>query len=257
MTSTAPLTAPISLDQISLRVTRKDGADRGFLVGGSGSGKSTLADLLGAEFVHRYYGRGGRRLILDSKPRYRAQWTVSGTSAARRYKRWAHGQPIPGSVVVDTPADLTHAFALGHRTVIAQCEDSRELPRLVATAAAFLRDARASRPQLIQVDETMDFYHGNGMPRGGDDTITKFARAGRERGNAVLYCSQRTKSIPATLMSELNRLYALQLDYLADAKRLQEMGCPPFELPQRPYEFRYWFKGDRATVFGPYRLDIP
>jgi hypothetical protein len=219
--------------------------------------------MLGAEFVWRYRAKNARRLILDSKPRYRAQYTAQGVSAAKRYKSWAHGSAIPGSVVVDHPQELATAWKMGARTVIAQCTSSAELPRLVATAKAFLEDSRASRPQIVQVDETLDFYHSNGAARGGDDTVVVLARAGRERGTAVLYCSQRTKGIPASLMGEMTRLYAMRIDYVADAKRLQEMGAPAFALPTEPYQFMYWWKGDAKhptayrQVFGPYALALP
>lgn len=249
MTSTKA--APITLDRISLRK-----AERGFVVGGVGTGKSTLMDLLGADFVHRYAAAGARRLILDSKPRYRAQYTATGASAAGRYKRWSHGKAIPGSVVVDDPRDMRLAWETGARTVIVQCESANELPRLVLAARMFLTDSRASRPQLVQVDETLDFFHSNGSPRGGDDTIVMLGRAGRERGTAVLYGAQRTKGFPATLLSEMMRLYALRIDYAADAKRLAEMGAPPFELPRQPHQFIYWYKGDYDHVYGPYRLSL-
>lgn len=188
---------------------------------------------------------------------------MAGTSAAHRYRNWEHGPAVAGSVVVDSPDELKSAWRLGARVVIAQCETSMEIGRLVATARAFLRDSKANRPQLVQVDETLDFFHSNGAPRGGDDTIVQLARAGRERGTAVMYASQRTKGIPPTLMGEMSRLYALRIDYVSDAKRLQEMGAPPFPMPTRPQQFMYWWKGDRAhpeayrQVFGPYRLELP
>lgn len=244
---------PLDLGQISLRK-----AERGFVAGGTEAGKSTLADLLGADFVHRYYNQGGRRLILDSKPRYRAAQSLHGKAPRRRYKTWDHGPIIPGSLVVDNPGDLKSAWDLGNtRTIIAQCDGRAEIGRLVTFADAFLRDSRSSRPQLLQVDETMDFFHGNGSPIGGSDAILRAARAGRERGTAALYCSQRTRGIPPQLMEELKRLYAFRLDYTADAKRFQEMGAPPFPLPEEPFEFMYWYKAEYRKVYGPFKLALP
>lgn len=242
----------ILLDRISLRER-----ERGLLIGGTGSGKSTLADVLGADWDTRYAGRAGRRLIVDSKPRYRAEWTARGQSAARRYRKWGHGQPVPGSVVVDAPDELDLAWKLGHRVVIVQGEGAVDVPRLVATARRFYRQASAGRPQLLQVDETLDFFHSNGAPRGGDDVFAQVARAGRERGLAALFGSQRTRQVPATLLSELTKLYAFRLDYTADAKRFQEMGAPPFPNPTEPHTFRYWTKDAYGSVFGPYRLSLP
>jgi hypothetical protein len=239
-----------------LRWTQAAGADRGFVLGGVGSGKSTLCDELGADFVARYRAAGARRLILDSKPRYRAELTAQGTSAARRYRRWGHGAPIPGSVVVDDPADMRIAWETGARTVIVQCDDPAELPRLTAATASFFRQANAKRPQLLQVDELMDFYHSNGSPIGGNNAIVRCARAGRELGIAVLAGSQRTYNIPSIFLQEMTRLYAFLVDATKDVKRLSEMGAPPFPIPTKPHAFRYWYKGDRGTVYGPYRLEL-
>lgn len=226
-------------------------------MGGTGTGKSTLADVLGADFVERYRGKKARRLILDSKPRYRAEWQSNGISARRRYKKWDHGEVVAGSVVIDDPNDLEMAFKRGFQTVIIQGETRDDIPRLVHAASLFLKDSRTGRPQLLQVDETMDFFHGNGSPIGGSDAILRASRAGRERGTAALYCSQRTRGIPAQLMEELERLYAFRLDYKQDAKRFQEMGAPEFPLPSEPYRFMYWYKsGNYNKVFGPYKLNI-
>lgn len=230
--------------------------ERGLVIGGTGSGKSTLADQLGTEFDRRYAARGGRRLIIDSKPRYRAEWTVRGKQAAPRYRKWGHGPVVPGSVVVDEPEQLPMAWHMGARVVIVQGEGLADVPRLTRTARAFYADANAGRPQLLQVDEGLDFYHGNGVARGGDDVFSQAARAGRERGLGLLFGSQRTKGIPAVLLSELTKLWAFRLDNVADSKRYQEMGAPPFPNPVREHTFYYWTKADYEKVWGPYRLNL-
>lgn len=243
---------PIELGRLSLRRS-----ERGLLIGGTGVGKSTLADVLGEDFVQRYQRVKARRLILDSKPRYRGERTVGGLDAKRRYKNWDHGAAVRNSVVVDDPNDIEFAFSQRNcSTVIVQGESSRDIPRLVYAAHRFLMSSRAKRPQLLQVDESLDFFHPNGQPRGGDDSILRSARAGRERGTAALYCSQRTRGIPPQLMEELERLYAFRLDYKADAKRFQEMGAPEITLPRRNREFVYWWKGDYDHVYGPYKLNL-
>lgn len=233
--------------------------ERGLVLGGVDTGKSTLCDQLGTAFDARYAAKQGRRLILDSKPRYRAQWLVNGRSAAKRYKGWSHGQAVPGSVVVDDPADLDLAWKTGARVVIVQRIGERDdpIPRLVNAAERFLASSKANRPQLAQLDETLDFFHGNGAPRGGGgDAIVQLARAGRERGTAVLYASQRTRGIPATLMAELSKAYVLRVDSKPDLKRLAEMGMPDFEPVDVPHAFHYWTKQDYRTVYGPMRLEI-
>lgn len=247
-----PRPQPMDLAQISLRHK-----ERGFVVGGVDSGKSTLMDLLGNEFVDRYRAKKVRRLYVDSKPRARAQWLTNGLSADKRYKSWGHGQPLQDSVVVDDPADLDRAFAK-HSTVVVQGETSADLPRLVASVREFLKLSNAKRPQLLQVDETLDFFHSNGAPRGGDDALIRAPRAGRERGTACLFGAQRTKGMSPTILEEMSRLYCLRIDSRSDAKVLPSMGAPITEddVPLRPHEFVYWWKGDYRNLYGPYKLDL-
>jgi hypothetical protein len=253
MASTTTSSPPIGLAQISLRQR-----ERGFVCGGVDTGKSTLADLLSADFLQRYYAAGARRLILDTKPRYRAQDTLQGRSAKSRYKKWDHGPAVPGSVVVDDPEDLALAWQLGYRTVIGQGngDDHADIRRLSVMAQRFNEDARRGRPQLLHVDESMDFYHTNGAPIGGVNSLVRAARATRERGGAALYGTQRTKNIPTTLITEMSRCYEFRLDAKGDAKRLQEMGMPECPMPTETHQFMYWWKGDYDRVWGPYRLQL-
>lgn len=213
-------------------------------------------DLLAADFMGRYRGRGARQLILDTKPRYRAQFNPRGLSAGGRYKGWDHGKFIPNSMVVDTPDDLLSAWKLGCTTAIVQTDTDAELGRLVATAALFLKQAKRNRPQLFRVDETLDFYHTNGAPRGGADTIARMSRSGRERGISSIYGSQRMKGLPPNLKADLWRLYAMIIDYASDVKLYGDIGAPPFEQPERPHEFVYWVKSARRHVYGPYKLAL-
>ena len=235
-------------------------------VGGTGTGKSTLAEYLGAAFVERYKSQGAWRLILDSKPRYRAQWWLDGTSTKRHYKGWSHGEYVPGSCLITPRTDpdplkaLRSAYILGYRTVIASAEGRAGIPWLQACAGAFIKLSKHNRPQLLQVDETMDFYTANGTPIGGD-AIERASRGGRERGTAALYCTQRTYKISTTLLQEMERLYCFRLDYVRDADRFADFGAPPFEPPQDDFDFRYWYKKDKARIWPPmssppYRLAL-
>lgn len=242
---------PIQLSQISLRKGERGGA---ICLGGSEAGKSYLADLLGLDWVGRYQSSGGRRLILDTKPRYRAEWEITGLPAKRRYRSWDHGQPVRGSVLLENPRDLERAFRISP-TVIVQTESGQDLGRQIAAAELFLRSSRSARPQLLQVDEVLDFFHGNGAARGGNDVIMRSSRAGGERGTLPLFCSQRTKGIPQQILAEIKRCYLFLLDFESDAARLQECGAPAGMLPpQEPFEFYYWFKKDRHRVWGPYKV---
>jgi hypothetical protein len=236
----------MGLGRLSLRQK-----ERGLLAGGTRAGKSTLADALGEDFLLRY--RNARRLILDTKPRYRAQWLPNGLSAARLYKHWDHGEVIPGSVLVETPAEMLRAFKMGHRTCIVSSK--RWAARQDACCEAFLEDSRAGRPQLLQVDETCHHFYSNGAPK-GSGALVDVAMGGAERGCSALYCTQRTKGISPHLLEHMDRLYAFRLDAKADAKRFQEFGAPPITLPQTPHRFVYWTKADYTTVYGPYQLSL-
>jgi hypothetical protein len=245
--------SPLPISALSLRR-----GERGFVLGGSRTGKTTLADRLGREFLNRYRASNARRLILDTKPRYRAQWEVSGVSAAHRYRHWDHGQMIADSVAISNPADLERAFKMAS-TVIVQGPGGTKPSAVTcaACAAAFHAKARAKRPQLLQVDEVRDHYHQNGAPLGGTDAVAMCVTSGGELGESTLICSQRTKGIPPSVMEELNKLWLFRIDYQLDAKRLQEMGAPPtLRAPRVPWVFKYWTKEAYDQVWGPYTLAL-
>lgn len=247
----------LDLDSFTLRCSPKTGAERAMVIGGVGSGKSTLADYLGADFTARY--RKSKRLIVDTKPRYKADHTVQGFSAKGRYKKWGHGQPVTGSVLVEVPEDLELAWSLGHRIAIVQCNSfKREMFRVLAVIEAFFDSANAKTPSLVQFDEALDFFSLNGIPKGNTDVVVRCARAGRERGLGAIYCSQRTKGFPASMLEEINRLYLFRLDSTGDINRLTEFGAPVEEgdVPTEEYLFRYWTKADYQTLYGPYTLDL-
>lgn len=239
----------MDLGHISLRQR-----ERALLAGGVDSGKSTLEEALVADFYARY--DNSRILLVDSKPRFRAQYEVGGAPATRRYRNWDHGPLVPGSVVVTRPEDMDLAWSTGARIVIAQAQGSKMFPAIVACAERFYDEARASRPQLTAVDETMDLFRQNGTPIGGDALI-RTARSGREIGLAGLYCSQRTKGIPGQLLDYLEKLYLFRVDAIEDVKRTWEMGAPrDLAAPAKKRQFNYWTKADYHTVYGPYTLQL-
>ena len=241
----------LTFDQISLRER-----ERALLLGGTGSGKTTLEELLISDFYMRY--PTGRILILDSKPRFRGDYLPTGISAKRRYRHWKPGRPIAGSVVINHPSQLRDAWKTANRVVIAQAERAAEYPLLVACAEEFYNSARHTQEQLIAVDETADFFHINGSPLANtSDALVRIARSGRERGTADLYCSQRARSLPSSIIEEMSQLYLFVLDGMADLKRCVEMGAPSWiEPPEEPFQFNLWTKRDRRRVYGPYTVDL-
>jgi hypothetical protein len=165
---------------------------------------------------------------------------------------------MEGSVLIRRASQLKDAWTLGARIVIAQCELQDERKYLVECAEEFFKSARHTRQQLLCVDETADFFHQNGAPiAGSSDALIRTARAGRERGTAALYCTQRAKSIPGSIIEELTQLYLFVLDSSDQLKRCVEAGAPTWiEPPEREYEFMLWTKRERKKVYGPYRVAL-
>lgn len=245
-----PTRAQVTFGDVSMRER-----ERALLLGGTGSGKTTLETLLLSDFYTRY--PKSRILILDSKPRFRAEFLVTGIAAKRRYRHWAPDAALPGSVVIDSHTDLDLAWRQS-RIVIAQCEHAAERWKLVECAERFYNSAKHTRPQLLCVDETADFFHINGSPiAGSTDALVRIARSGRERGTGALYCSQRARSLPSSIIEEMTQLYLFVLDGEADLKRCVEMGAPKaIQPPPREHEFYLWTKRDRQKIYGPFTVDI-
>lgn len=242
------VTRTIKISDISLRERQS-----GLAAGGTQVGKSTLCDLVALDFMWRYRARKPRRLISDTKPRYRAQWRANGTQAARLYKYWDHGEYLPDSVLATSPEEMLDAFKQGHSTVIVSTQRWQDVQD--QCIAAFHNASKRGRPQLLQVDETCDHFYGNGMPR-GTGALIDVARAGAERGGSGLYATQRTHGISGHLLEHMRKLWAFRLDNKKDAKRFQEFGAPEFDLPTEEEVFRYWTKDAYHKVWGPYRLTL-
>lgn len=122
----------------------------------------------------------------------------------------------------------------------------------------FLDEARAGRPQLVYVDEGLDFFHSNSVARGGSDAILRCARAGRERGLSLLFGTQRPKGIPVQIRTELTKLYLFALDYASDVKELEEMGYPGKRFPpsENDHIFTYWDKSSDKTRKVAYQMKL-
>lgn len=234
--------------------------ERACVIGGVGTGKSTLIEALIVDYWQRYERQHGRILILDSKPRFKAEYEPDGWRTKRRYRHWDHGAFVPGSVLVTNPTDMESAWDTGHRIVIAQATNIRDIPALVQCTELFFEQSRARRPQLLVVDETSDFFHTNTARMGGTDSLLRTARAGRERGLGGIFGMQRTKGVPPQLLEEMTRLYLFRVDYTTDVNRLTEMGAPRTvvrDMPRVKHRFMYWTKDEYSKLYGPYTLTLP
>jgi energy-coupling factor transporter ATP-binding protein EcfA2 len=232
--------------------------ERGLIGGRSGSGKSTLAwPALILGFLNKY--PRSYTMIVDTKPRFRADVDLHGISAARHYKGMDHGVPvIPESVRLDlshSDFGIKDAVSLGHRILILQTQGYDNENIMAAYAIdRFYKHARYSRPSLLYVDELLDFYTLNGQPkRYMPNSILRCVRAGREKGLASLLSTQRLKGIPIQVLSELSKLYLGALDVEDDMEHLESMGIPPdLNSPEDDRVFVFYDK--RTRSWAPFRL---
>lgn len=231
--------------------------ERGLIASRSGGGKSTLAyPALVNGFLNRY--PTSVAMIVDTKPRFRADVDLHGISASRHYRGMDHGVPvIPDSVRLDLSAwpdfGIKAAMQLGHRVLIAQTNGYDNENMLAAFAIdRFYKRARFNRPALMYVDELLDFYNLNGTPkRGMPNSILRCVRAGREKGLASLLATQRLKGIPVQVTSELSKVYLGALDVEDDLEHLESNGGipPDFSVPTQDKVFHFYDKRSRRSLF--------
>jgi DNA helicase HerA-like ATPase len=234
---------------------------RGMALGITGSGKSELANSLMATFQEKH--PNSRTLILDSKPRFRAEWELNGlsTRVSRRYKGWKRGQVVPGSVVLplrsQPKAELAQAWKQKHKVVIAQIDDLDYTPWLLANLREFYRTAKDGQANLVYVDEIADFFSTSGT-YGKGHPMVQTIRSGREKGIAFLAASQRPRSIPASAMTEASQFYVFELAHEDDWKHLHNHGLPKdARVPDEDHAFFFYSRLRRGAVRqGYFRLNL-
>ena len=227
MTPNAPSANAQPLEYQDIRLMPRG---RHLLLGTTGSGKSTVMDQLIRDWVSSQ--PNPRVLILDSKPRFRAEWELSGLQASHRYKRWRRGPVIPASVALDLTgrsgslrAQLKQAWQLKHHVAIVQTGEQTDLPYLRAAAHWFYADARDSYSQLLAVDELADFFGTTGSA-GRGDSLLKIVRSGREMNVAFVGAAQRPKGLPHSFLTEVSAAYLFTLASDKDMAHLDDLGLP-------------------------------
>lgn len=250
-----------SLDTIALRVVHGFGAERMYVVGGSGTGKSTAIEVIAAKALEDY--PTAPCLLLDTKPRFRAEHELNGASAAHRYKKWDRGAVIPGSVALDfreRDYGMPLARDLGHRIWILQDDREAARPAMLHAVERFFEGATGPRrPRLLVVDETLDFFMRNGYPVKGtnSDSLLRVARAGRERGVLAIFGSQRSVGIPPQLLVEATKVLLFRLDKESDVKALVENGAMPEGIHSPERDRVFYFYDKRRRFLGFYTLSLP
>lgn len=233
--------------------------ERGLIASRSGGGKSTLAwPALILGFMNQY--PESIVLICDTKPRFRADYTLTGVKASRHYKGMDHGVPvIPDSVRLNLESwpdfGIKDALSYKHRVLIAQTDGYEQQNILMSYVIdRWFKHARYNRPSFVYVDELLDFYSPNGQPRRGMvNSILRCVRAGREKGLTTLLSTQRLKGIPVQVVSELSKLYLGALDVEDDIEHLESMGVRDIDPPQQDRVFIFYDKQTRQM--GQFTLD--
>lgn len=231
---------------------------RALFVGMTGSGKSELKMRLVNHWVATR--AKPRVLILDSKPRFRAEWELNGLSAAKRYKKWQRGPVVPNSFALDFKhggsirAQLKQVWQLHGNIAIAQTASQHELPLLREAAHWFYHDANDRYSQLLDVDELADFFGTTGYAATGDDLL-KVVRSGREMNVSFAGAAQRPKGLPHSFLTEVSDLYLFHIASLKDMVHLEDMGLPGDATPPEQDHVFYLYR--RKTRQGhKYILDL-
>jgi len=229
------------MEQVEVLTPTQDG--RTMVLGRTGSGKSTLQDNLLLRYLALY--PTARVLIIDSKPRFKAEYSTSGNTAERHYKKWSRGNFLQGSYRLENKGDikpqLDTIWRMRGRVAIAQTRpgDLADLAWLEGVARVFYGSYSDKTPRLIMIDELADFFE---VRRSGG-IFHQAARSGRELGIGMLAGSQRPSYIPTVVMTESDRLYLFNLDYSEDMKKVHQMGVPKdVAAPSVDHSFFYWNK---------------
>lgn len=236
---------------------------RAFAVGTTGTGKSTLMEVLMAEYIRAYNTTKNlvRCLIIDTKPRWRAEREVNGlsTDLSGRYNKWEYGSGvIPNSYTLHQRASikqqLDQIWSYKSSIAIVQTEKEEEWEWASEVAVKFYEGYGAAVPRLVIVDELADFYKKRMLA----DIFQRIARNGRERGVALICGSQRPRKIPVEILTEMTRLYMFELDNKDDTDRVQEMGIPELVYKPSGFEFFLWDKKLKTEYpsNGYFQLDL-
>lgn len=242
----------------SLREINVARGERGLLVGETRTGKSTLANA----FIDMWAqtDRSARILLVDSKPRFRAQYELSGWNAAHIYTHWRQGALVPYSYRLPVGATLNE-----QTWELARTTTPRERGLVViAQVPVNSKDVRIYYPWLDQcirrhyaalnkrhwnyfyIDEMLSLMRGTRKNQAG---AVQVITAGGELGHTFLGGTQRPRWIPVEAMTELTRLYLFKLSGGEDLKHIKSMGLPPdFGAPDVRHQFNVYSKIEDITA---------
>lgn len=239
-------------------------APRAYVVGMTDTGKSTLMEVLMVQYMRGYSSKKSgqvRVLIVDTKPRFRAAYEMSGvnTEKSKRYDKWGYGSGvIPNSYVLDITqqpkAQFDKLWRLGVNIAIVQTERQVDWSYVTAATKSFYEDYGAEVPRLVVVDELADFFEKRSL----GDIFQRVARNGRERDCALIAGSQRPRKVPVEIMTEMRDLYMFELQFIEDFNHLLQFGVPYDVTIPSGHTFYFY---DRVLKSSPpsdmyYELDL-
>lgn len=242
-------------------------APRAYIVGATDTGKSTLMEVLMANYQEAYSEPklGVRTLIVDTKPRFKAERHLNGltTYSTGKYSKWGYGSGVvPDSYLIEPGASiksqLNQVWRLGGKVAIVQSETKTEWNFVAKAAQVFYEGYGAKYPRLVVVDELADFYEVRAL----GDIFQRIARNGRERDCALIAGSQRPRKVPVEIMTEMLRLYLFELNYSigseSDLRHIMQFGLPSDVLIPQGHVFYMY---DRKLKLQPpsnmyYELDL-
>jgi len=139
--------------------------ERVVTIGGTRSGKSALSDM---SMMHIQHVRpSAMQMLVDSKPRYRAQFERGPfrrgrREAAYRYESWNAGPTIPNSVVVDIwdEKPFQGLWKNPGEIAIMQGAEFEDWRRMLALLRGFVNAQIKGVERRIIVDECLDFTRG-------------------------------------------------------------------------------------------------
>lgn len=229
--------------------------ERHLIYGTSGSGKSCHVD---SEMRYvQYFRPEAMQLLLDTKPRFRAE-TVRGKYNFRRrqdagylYRHWQKGPVIPNSVYVDIYAE--HPFrGLWTRPgeiAIMQSGDANDWRRMLLLASRFAKVHVDGRERRLVADEVLDFYGRTTWSIKPDqDVFYLAARTGRERNIGIALGAQRVHGLPPLVRNMASRVTLYHLDEDKDMRYLNANGIPDGVSPRGNFAFRQWKKERGGTM---------
>lgn len=238
---------PLKMSHISLDI-----GQRGIILGMTRVGKSTLAEQLIAGWRAKY--PQARTIILDSKPRFKAEHELDGrtTNMSKRYRQWDHGAFVPGSVVLplkNIASEVKMAWSLKYNTIVAQIADRRDIWKLDEALREVYLNRQPKRPLFVYADELNNFFRAEG--RRAHHTIVTILTSGGELSVAFLGAAQRPRNISIEAVESMTKCYWFFTPYGEDIKHLKDMGVPSHaRSPRNFYQFYFFDRMKSIEGYG-------